>query len=225
MAGPDLEIWEGVLRLLLALGLAGAVGFEREIHEQDAGLRTHMLVGMGSCLFVLIGNFAWQDLTFGNSAGVALDPSRVIAYVVTGIGFLGAGAILKTGTNVRGLTTAASLWVTAAIGATSAAGEYVWAVTAAGIILVSLWPLRRLTTAVGTRNGGALRVQVELVTGGRVGDLATAIEQSGAKIESAKVTEEPDLRRVELVVTGISGPPLLDAIARVDGVQKTAVAG
>ena len=83
-----------------------------------------MLVGLGATLFVIVGNFSWSELDFGNQVGVVLDPSRVVAYVITGIGFLGAGTIIKHGINIKGLTTAASLWVVAAIGVAVGAGDY-----------------------------------------------------------------------------------------------------
>ena len=115
-AGPSIPLWEASARVLLAMLLAGAVGAERELRDREAGLRTHILVGLGAALFVVVGNFSWSELDFGNQPGVVLDPSRVVAYVITGIGFLGAGTIIKNGTSVRGLTTAASLWVVAAVG-------------------------------------------------------------------------------------------------------------
>src|SRR5512145_1017454 len=133
--GPELAFGEAVARILLVLVLSGAVGVERELRDQEAGLRTHMLVGVGAALFVIAGNFAWSDLDFGSREGVVLDPSRVVAYVVTGVGFLGAGAILKNGGGIRGLTTAASLWVVAAIGVSVGAGEYVLAIFATAVVL------------------------------------------------------------------------------------------
>ena len=98
--GPNLPLWEGVLRMLIVVVLAGAVGLERELRDQEAGLRTHMLVGLGATLFVIVGNFSWSEMEFGNRTGVVLDPSRVVAYVITGIGFLGAGTIIKHGINI-----------------------------------------------------------------------------------------------------------------------------
>ena len=86
--GPDLELWEGCLRLLIVVVLAGAIGLERELRDQEAGLRTHMLVGLGAALFIIVGVYSWAELDFGNQVGIVLDPSRVVAYVVTGIGFL-----------------------------------------------------------------------------------------------------------------------------------------
>jgi putative Mg2+ transporter-C (MgtC) family protein len=222
--GPELALWEGFLRLLLAAGLAGLIGLEREYREQEAGLRTHVLVGLGACLFVLTGTFGWSELEFGNDVGINMDPSRVTAYVVTGIGFLGAGAIIKYGVNVRGLTTAASLWVVAAIGAASASGWYAIAVATTAIVVASLWPLRQLATALGVRSPGAQRLEVQLVPDGSVGAVLTALEEHGVAIESATVQEEPELRRLDLVVRGrgseVKG--LLDTVGRLDGVKGVA---
>ena len=149
--GPDLPLWEGVVRMLIVVVLAGAVGLERELRDQEAGLRTHMLVGLGATLFVIVGNFSWSEIEFGNRIGVVLDPSRVVAYVITGIGFLGAGTIIKHGINIKGLTTAASLWVVAAVGVSVGAGDYGLGVVATLIVLLSLWPVRMLANAVGIR--------------------------------------------------------------------------
>jgi putative Mg2+ transporter-C (MgtC) family protein len=222
--GPELALWEGVVRLLLAATLAGIVGLERELREQEAGLRTHTLVGLGACLFVLTGTYGWSDLEFGNTVGINMDPSRVTAYVVTGIGFLGAGAIIKSGVNVRGLTTAASLWVVAAIGAASASGWYALAVATTVIVLASLWPLRQAATLVGVRSPGAQRLEVQLRPGGSVASILTTVEGLGVMIESAHVHEEEQLRRVDLVVRGQAGTVqgLLDTVGRLDGVTGTA---
>jgi putative Mg2+ transporter-C (MgtC) family protein len=220
--GPDLELWEAVVRLLLAAGLAGAIGVERELREQEAGLRTHMLVGVGACLFVIGGNYGWSELDFGNQVGVVLDPSRVTAYVVTGIGFLGGGAIIKHGVNVRGLTTAASLWVVAAIGTAAAVGLYELASLTTAIVLVSLWPLRQLAALVGVRRKGAQRLAVDLAPEASVAPVIAAVEDAGAGVESARVEEADDLRQVELVVTGRREElaALLDVVAREEGVQS-----
>jgi putative Mg2+ transporter-C (MgtC) family protein len=125
------------VRLLAAGGFGMVVGIERELREQAAGLRTHILVAIGSCLFTIVGAYGFQGI-----AGAGTDPSRVAAQVVTGIGFLGAGAILREGQSVRGLTTAASLWVVAAVGIAVGLGMY-WATgVAVAITVVSLWALR-----------------------------------------------------------------------------------
>ena len=100
---PDLSTGEALLRLLLAAGLGGAIGLEREMRDHEAGFRTHLLVSLGSCAFTLVSSYGWSDWTFSKAQGVVFDPTRVAAQIVTGIGFLGAGAIIVRGINVRGL--------------------------------------------------------------------------------------------------------------------------
>jgi putative Mg2+ transporter-C (MgtC) family protein len=122
---------ELALRLFVALVLGALVGVEREYHDHPAGLRTLALVAFGSCLFTVIGAYVFRT--------PGTDPTRIAAQVVTGIGFLGAGAILRTGDGIKGLTTAATIWVVAAIGMAVAYNLYLLA--AAGTTLVLLWLL------------------------------------------------------------------------------------
>jgi putative Mg2+ transporter-C (MgtC) family protein len=128
------EGWRQVAELGLALALSGAIGLEREIRQKNAGLRTHTLVGVGAALFMLISKYGFTDVL--QPGLVVLDPSRVAAQVVTGVGFLGAGLIFVRRDSVRGLTTAASIWVTAAIGSASGAGLPVLAALATGIYFI-----------------------------------------------------------------------------------------
>jgi putative Mg2+ transporter-C (MgtC) family protein len=227
VAGPSIELWEASLRLLLAMVLAAAVGIERELRDQEAGLRTHILVGVGASLFVVVGNFSWAELRFSNQTGVVLDPSRVVAYVITGIGFLGAGAIIKHGTNVRGLTTAASLWVVAAIGVASGSGDYAIAAVATGAVLLSLWPIRWIATAAGLRRSGTTRVDVTLEPGASTAGAIDAVERAGIRVEATRVAEAPDARRLELVVSGSKGdiPAALDDILGTAGVREVSSRG
>jgi putative Mg2+ transporter-C (MgtC) family protein len=136
LAGPSLngEGWRQAAELGLALVLSAAVGLEREIRQKNAGLRTHTLVGVGAALFMLISKYGFTDVL--EPGLVVLDPSRVAAQIVTGVGFLGAGLIFVRRDSVRGLTTAASIWVTAAIGSASGAGLPVLAALATGIYFV-----------------------------------------------------------------------------------------
>jgi putative Mg2+ transporter-C (MgtC) family protein len=222
--GPELGVWEGIARLLVAAALAGAIGLERELREQEAGLRTHTLVGLGACLFVLGGVYGWHELDYGNQVGIVSDPSRVTAYVVTGIGFLGAGAIIKHGVNIRGLTTAASLWVVAAIGTATAAGEFGWAVATTAIVLLSLWPLRQVAALAGVRRKGAQRLAVVLTPSVKVAAVVAALESYGAEVKSIRVGEEAEHRRVEFVLHGRRGElaDAVDAVAHVPGVESAA---
>ena len=139
---PELHFGEVLLRVVLAGVLGGAIGAEREIREREAGLRTHMLVAVGAALFTIVSAYAWVDFEFSTREGITFDPTRIAAQIVTGIGFLGAGAIIRQGLSIRGLTTAATLWVAAAIGIAAGAGYYSGAVAATLITLLALWPLR-----------------------------------------------------------------------------------
>jgi putative Mg2+ transporter-C (MgtC) family protein len=140
------EGWRQAAELALAFVLSALIGLEREIRQKSAGLRTHTLVGVGAALFMLISKYGFTDVL--EPGRVVLDPSRVAAQIVTGVGFLGAGLIFVRRDAVRGLTTAAAIWVTAAIGSASGAGLPVLAAATTGIyFLVALvFPLvtRRL---------------------------------------------------------------------------------
>lgn len=138
------ELWSPLGRILLSALLGGLLGLERDIHGRGAGLRTHLLVSMGACLFMILST---RVESFGVSLAVTgfsrvTDPARIAAQVVTGIGFLGAGVIVKEGLSIRGLTTAACLWVAAAIGMASGVGFFAIAVVTTAIALFSLIFLR-----------------------------------------------------------------------------------
>ena len=129
MSSPISE-FELIQRLMLAAALGAAIGFERELRQKSAGLRTNILISVGSALFTLM------SLAMADSPGA--DKTRIAAQIVTGIGFLGAGAIMRTGSGVQGLTTAATVWVNAAVGVAAGGGEYRLALTATGVTLVAL---------------------------------------------------------------------------------------
>ena len=119
---PLLSFEELAIRLVLAALLGGLIGFEREVRDHEAGLRTHLLVAVGSSLFTIVSAYGFADFFNGNAA-IRADPSRIAAQIVAGVGFLGAGAIFRQGAFVRGLTTAATLWAVAAIGSLSEQGS------------------------------------------------------------------------------------------------------
>jgi putative Mg2+ transporter-C (MgtC) family protein len=139
---------EVFLRLALAAVLGGAIGLERELHHKPAGLRTNMLIALGSALFSIL------SVELGAGAG---SPDRIAAQVVTGIGFLGAGAILRSGENIHGLTTAATIWVNAAIGMAAGLGSYVVASGAAALTLIVLAILPFIERRFEERGGNAHR--------------------------------------------------------------------
>lgn len=137
--------WIVMFRLVLAATLGGLVGLEREIHGRPAGFRTHLLVAVGACLMMVVSEFFFFKYGAMDSSGsVRLDPARVAAQIVTGIGFLGAGAIIKEGQAVRGLTTAACLWIVAGIGMAVGVGLYMPALMVTAISLINLLLLKRL---------------------------------------------------------------------------------
>lgn len=129
-----------LLRLILSVVLGGFIGLERQIHRRTAGLRTHILVSLGSCLIMLTSLYVFDIYKHQ----VPLDPVRIAAGVITGIGFLGAGAIIREREQVRGLTTAASLWVVAAIGLAVGCGFYIASISASLLALITLLFLRRM---------------------------------------------------------------------------------
>ena len=220
---PELSVWDGTLRLLLADVLAGVIGLERERRDQEAGLRTHILVAGGSCLFMIVGVYAWADFTLSQQVGAVVDPSRVASYVVAGIGFLGGGAIIKYGANIKGLTTAASVWITAAIGVAVGVGMYGLAIVTAALVLFTLWPLRQMAGRMGLRSEGERRLVVGLAGGGKVAELVAAAERAGASVESIHSSEEAEGRVVELVLGAAEGSPAivdtLSAVAHVRTVE------
>jgi putative Mg2+ transporter-C (MgtC) family protein len=135
---------ELVVRILLAALLGGVIGMERELSDHPAGLRTHIALALGAALFGALSAYGFRGFDASRSVtNFQVDPTRVASTMVTGIGFLGGGAILKEGAKVRGLTTAASLWVTAAIGLACALGEYGLAAATTAIVVLSLTVLRR----------------------------------------------------------------------------------
>lgn len=163
-AGANREGWLQAGELGLALILSAVIGLEREVRQKSAGLRTHTLVGAGAALFMLISKYGFSDVI--EPGRVVLDPSRVAAQIVTGIGFLGAGLIFVRGDSVRGLTTAAAIWLTAAVGAAAGAGLPVLSALATGVYLVVALALPPITRRL-PRSGTAISVIRVRYPGGR----------------------------------------------------------
>ena len=171
--------WDDTLvRLAMAAALGGAIGLERELDEKAAGLRTHMLVSLGAALFTMVGAYGFHDFLASGDAVVRADPGRVAAQIVTGIGFLGAGVIFRQGFTIRGLTTAASLWVVAAVGMAAGAGFWEGAVIATVVGIVSLRPLEWLKER-GLRQRAPARLFVELAQDGAAGPVLDVVERFG----------------------------------------------
>ena len=142
-------IWDFVWRLVLAALFGTIIGLDREYREKEAGFRTHFLVSLGSALMMIVSQYGFSETLTHD--GVSLDPSRIAAQVVSGIGFIGAGTIIFNHQIVRGLTTAASLWATAGIGLTAGAGMSWLALAATILTLVALEGLSLVFRSLGSR--------------------------------------------------------------------------
>ena len=207
-------------RLVVAAALGAAVGAEREIHGHPAGIRTHMLVALGAALFTVLSIHGF--VADGKAVG-SIDPTRIAAQIVSGIGFLGAGAILKDGVVIRGLTTAASLWATSAVGMAAGAGEYVVAIVGGVIILTSLWPINALAERLHGTNLPELQLRLSLQRVEAVGEISAVLAE--ARIDMASLQTQrlgKDSYRADLSIRGRSNTAIaaaLEAIAKVPGVD------
>lgn len=212
-------------RLVLAAVLGGMLGFEREIHGRPAGFRTHLLVALGACLMMVVSEFfflKYHHLT--STSAIRIDPGRVSAQIVTGIGFLGAGAIIKDGSAVRGLTTAACLWVAAGIGMASGTGLYLLAVVVTGMSVGTLMFLKTVEKRMAKVRYANLTVYCDLDP--TIRQFLEEFLASGGwrlvetAVEKDKVAGEV---RYDFVVSrygSLTSLPLVDDIAAHEGVRK-----
>ena len=186
-----LEPAELVIRVLIAGGLGALVGLDRELADQPAGLRTHVLVSLGAALFTLTGAYGVSG--FVGDPSTPVDPTRIAAQVVTGIGFLGAGAIIRQGFSVRGLTTAAGLWVTAAIGTAVALGFYIGAIATTASAVVALYALKRVERLLLRRlKPGRWEFIIDAHSEIRLADLTATLESNRARVESIRMDTAED---------------------------------
>src|SRR4051794_26431105 len=203
------------IRLLLATILGGAIGFEREVHDHPAGIRTHLVVCLGSAMFTVVSVYG-----FVSAPGAAnVDPTRIAAQVVSGIGFLGAGAIIKYGTSIRGLTTAGSLWATAAIGMAAGAGMPLVGAVGAGVVLFSLWPLNWIVDHLHAPPNETIRLRLRLH--GLEPLSRVTSEFARMQVEIAEVRSERTAKNryaVELDIRPPAGTPADGLIAHINGI-------
>lgn len=214
-----------LLRLVVAAGLGGAIGFERELRERQAGLRTHLVVSVGSALFTLVSAYGFHEFLVNGGASVRADPTRIAAQIVSGIGFLGAGAIIRQGLSVRGLTTAATLWLVAAIGMASGAGYYSAALIATLGALITLGPMRIVAYKIIRRWRPEVdRLVVDIPAGGSPVPILEVIEERGARVIALEIAQEGDRRSVALDVELMNGvvtaPAIVAAVGDIDGVLE-----
>ena len=207
------EQWSLLLPALLALVLSALIGLEREIRAKSAGLRTHTLVGLGAAIFTLIGKYGFADV-FG---GARVDPSRIAAQVVTGIGFIGGGLIFVRRDTVRGLTTAATVWLVAAVGMAAGAGLPVLAVAAtAGHFLVAT-AFRPIAHEVQRRRGAQPALHLQYLDGrGVLRTVLASCTEEGWVVDHVEVNREAiaaDGERVAFVTLHLAGKGELTALA------------
>lgn len=143
--GAEGYVAQGVLRVILAMLAGAVVGMEREIRGREAGFRTNALVCMGAALVMVVSySMTRMDMVVNPAAVIQVDPARIAYGIMTGVGFLGAGAILQVGPNIRGLTTAAGLWCVAALGLAFGSGLYLIGIVATGLVVAALWLMHHL---------------------------------------------------------------------------------
>ncbi|PZD85826.1 MgtC/SapB family protein [Bacilli bacterium] len=210
------------IRLLIALLLSGLIGFEREMNNHSAGFRTHILVGVGSCLMMLMSLYGFSSLidTYGN---IRFDPARIPSYVISGIGFLGAGTIIVYGGTIRGLTTAASIWTVAGLGLVVGLGMYGAAILATLIILISLVFLNNFEKLFQSRRSFS-SVNITIDHNTNLSLLVNLFEQFDVKILSIEITNiEKKMRNVQIKVERnkrIDKINLYDELSRLTGVRN-----
>lgn len=209
-----LSLGDLTLRLVLAAVLGAAIGLERERASRGAGVRTVALVAMGSALFTLAGAYGFTD----EASDRVSDPTRIAAQVATGVGFIGAGAIMRQGTSVIGVTTAATVWMAAALGVLVAAGGYAAATIATAITLVVLVGMRLLKPLA--RRLGSTRSVLEITYRQGTGTLRPVLDamgETGASLEDLAIDDGSDgTRRVTLQVRMPRGTPVDHLVAAID---------
>lgn len=218
--------WELCFRLLLSCIMGGFIGYERQSRRKSAGLRTNMLVCLGSCLIMVLSQDMYQQVEGKTNA----DPARLAAQVVSGIGFLGAGAIMKEGLTVTGLTTAACLWVVAGVGLAIGGGFYVGAIFTGLLVFIALGRLSRLDDWVDQEK----RLYLIIHTIDRPGQLMQInnyVDKMQLKVKSIKVKADEDEMEneetrqlyVELDVfnyKGLKGAEIIEALRNIPGVTS-----
>ncbi|MBS4031133.1 MAG: MgtC/SapB family protein [Clostridiales bacterium] len=227
---PGISNVDLIIRLLLAGVLGGLVGYERERHNRPAGLRTHILVCLGSSLVMIV-----SVAGFGGGMGASGDQARIAAQVVSGIGFLGAGTIMRQGSAVRGLTTAASLWVVAAIGLATGIGLYVAAVATTILVLLSLYLLSGVEEYLA-RGRCKKSLWIRAVDQpGLLGRVGTVLGDYGVSIINVTLSESNFMETykaetivIELLVnipTGFNSHNLMQQLLRVPGMLEVSWEG
>jgi putative Mg2+ transporter-C (MgtC) family protein len=189
-------------RVVIGTALGGIIGWERDVHGRPAGLRTHMIVGLASTTFMVISTHFVYFQGYAGGDLVTVDPSRIAASVVTGIGFLGGGAILRTGIGVQGLTTAAGLWLVGSIGLAAGAGMYALSALATVLGVVALTVLRRFEH----KDDAVLRRRISITLTGEappLSDLLGALHERGVRADATEYEKNLGERRVRVTLEAL----------------------
>lgn len=212
-------------RLLLAVVLGALIGIERERRDYAAGLRTHALVSLGAALAIIVSTYGFKAVVGGS--GVELDPSRVAAQVVSGVGFLGAGTIIVQRATVRGLTTAASIWLVAGIGLACGAGLYVAALLSTALALIILVPLKTAERRFLHRPQPSLELRLRHAAV-EIRTIESAVREAGLEVRSLRLAPDRDGKsdRLSIEFESASGngiTALVDHLRVMDGVERIAL--
>lgn len=187
-----------VIRLVVSVVLGGIIGFERQHRGKTAGLRTHILVCLGSCLVAILSLNLYSDVEGRTNA----DPARLAAQVVSGIGFLGAGAIMKEGPTIKGLTTAASLWVVASVGLAAGVGAMVGAVATTVLVVVALEVLPRIDKLYVSRSPRVANLLIKsLDKPGQIGRIGSCLGGMGVGILQIQIEDAEEPGKIFIPVT------------------------
>ncbi len=215
-----------IIRLVLAFILGGLIGLERELHGRAAGLRTHILVCLGSALIMLTSMHIFE--LYQETGKV--DPARIAAGVITGIGFLGAGTILRSKASVRGLTTAASLWAVAGIGLASGSGFYLGAYTTSALVLFVLFFLTKMERALVRKDWYKILLVETKGHAQQLKDIRSVLSDYKAEIRDFEIKKKPHGDNVVInlslkLITDRQDDQILTDIMRVEGVERTSWQG
>ena len=205
-----------LMKIALAMFCGSLIGLERELKEKPAGLRTFMLITTGSCMFVIVGNYISETWTG------ASDPGRVAAQVVTGIGFLGAGTIIHSRGSVHGMTSAATIWMSAGIGIAIAVDLFIFALIVTFLIIGMLVSLRAMEVRIGTKGKARMRAKVTVNEMEALEKISEDIEGMGEHIRIQQLKKHGDGMQIILIcqLTTMEGVRLQNTLAKLDGVES-----
>jgi putative Mg2+ transporter-C (MgtC) family protein len=219
-----------ITRIIIALLLSGLIGFERELKNHSAGFRTHILVGIGSCLMMLLSLYGFEEMIskYDGIVNVRFDPSRIPSYVVSGIGFLGAGTIIVFGGTIRGLTTAASIWTVAGLGLVVGAGMYATAIFTTVVILLSLVFLNNFETLFRKGHRSHL-IEIVALPELKINRVVSAFEAYNILIKKVEIVKvEKGVRSIYIKIERddqLDRMKLFDEISKLEHIKNVAEHG